>query len=129
MTTRYLNEACLGDQALVNDLYILISLTSPRNQQFAGRRYLWMFSLTSSTIIVGRQLRNQEWKLLGHIYADKRLLTKIGVAIGEREDNLDNLANAAQGGWANFYARQRKICGKRFGCPGINIGIAHSEIV
>jgi hypothetical protein len=58
-----------------------------------------MFILTSysgSTVVITRQLGHQERELLGHIDADKGLPGKIGNAVGEREDNLDDVAGAAK---------------------------------
>jgi hypothetical protein len=52
----------------------------------------------TSPIIVRRQLGDQEWKFLGHIDADEKLLREIGVTIGIKEDDFDDITRAAQGG-------------------------------
>src|SRR5580765_5166768 len=67
------------------------------------------FGCLASTVIVRRHLGDQERKLLSHIAADKKLLRKIGVSIGERKDYFDDFACLAQSGWAHFYTGQRRI--------------------
>src|SRR5918992_4152610 len=68
-----------------------------------------------STVIIRRQLSDQERKLLGHVYPHEELLSKVGVTVGVNEDHLDNPASAAQRRGEHFHPGQRKISPKFLG--------------
>jgi hypothetical protein len=53
-----------------------------------------------STVVIRRHLRHQERELFGHVDAGKPLLGEIDGAVGEREDNFDDVAGAAKLGMA-----------------------------
>lgn len=63
-------------------------------------------TFVDSTVIIRRQLVDKEWKFLSHVAAHKPLLRKIGVAIGIGEDDVDDVARAAQRRRAYFHAGQ-----------------------
>ena len=74
----------------VHGSYLLFSLASP------SWRTVTLSCSRLSPVIVRRHLGDQEGKLLGHIDAAKVLLRDISVAIGVRENDIDNLPYAAE---------------------------------
>src|SRR5271166_4726098 len=60
------------------------------------RLFSILFLFDGSTVIVRRHLSDQERKLFGHIYTDKKLLGDIRVAVGVGEDYFKNFARSAQ---------------------------------
>jgi hypothetical protein len=53
--------------------------------------------LPASSVEVGRQLGDQERKLLGDVDSREELFGVVGVAVGVREDHIDDVAGRAQG--------------------------------
>jgi hypothetical protein len=79
--------------------------------------------------IVRRHLRDQEWKLLGHIAAYKELFSEVGISVGIGEDDIDDIARAAQWRRLHIDAAQREIA-RKFVCGlGIDTGITHGQVV
>src|SRR5687768_7025432 len=81
-------------------------------RSFCGK--LWYIDfhfpiIPSLIIIVWRQLGNQEGKLFSHINSYKEFFSEISCAVCVRENNLYNLAGAAQGGRPYYYRCQRKV--------------------
>src|SRR6266852_4344499 len=80
------------------------------------------------SVIVGRQLRHQERKLLSHINARKELLSHVRVAVRIREDDIDDLARTTQGGGSNIHSTQRLVARECVSCVGIDSRIAHCTV-
>lgn len=51
---------------------------------------------TRSAVVEGRQLRDEEREFFGDVHPDEELLDDIGLPVSVREDDVDNLAYAAQ---------------------------------
>ena len=84
---------------------------------------------STSTVEVRGQLGDQEWKLLGDIDAHGELLGEVGIAVGVGEDDIDDLARAAQRRGPHFHPGQRRRLRKLFGGLGIDGWITHRQVV
>src|SRR3954447_20333355 len=84
---------------------------------------------TVLTVIMRRHLCHQEWKFLGYIDAHTELFRKIGAAVCEGKDNVNDLTRTAQRRGAYIHPGERAVPPKLFGCLGINAGVAHSQVI
>ena len=95
---------------------------------FSGKSWhihdTYLLSFSSLTIIVRRQFGDQERKLLGHIAANRKLLSKIGVAVGIGDDDIDQLAGGSIAKEAHP-PRSAKVSCKFFRRLGVDPGIEH----
>src|SRR5215471_19271647 len=89
----------------------------------------YLLSDVDSPIIIRGQLGDEEWEFLGHIYTGEVLLIDIRLAIGVRENDIDNVARTTQARRTNFHPSQRTIAPKSVGSCGVDSRIAHSQIV
>src|SRR5262249_42620802 len=82
-----------------------------------------------STVKIRRDLRDQKRKLLGYVRADKEFLHDVGTAIGQRKDNIDDFARAAEAGGPDVYGSQRKIARMSLGDCSVDCGISACQVV
>src|SRR5262245_16211057 len=83
----------------------------------------------TSPVIVRRQLRYQERKLVSDVAATEPLLRIVAPAVGVREDHIYKLARAAQRRGAHLDPGESVLVGEFLRRLMVDAGISHREIV